>query len=180
MAIEHSEVVSAPPLKTSWWQIGIGAILASEIATALSLAFLFLCGGSGAFRLTGTSSGLLIYFGAAPLAGLLVGWLLWWLCIQRTGRTTVRRGVVFGALSGIIAHPIMWALASLSIGIVGQPFIREFSAPFQWVNQGGWLRLTEILYFSLLSLMYVGWITLLVGGIAGGLLIFFQQAHTQR
>lgn len=180
MSVQTS-AASTPPFRTVWWLIGIGAILASEIAAVLSLGFLFLYGNPAAFWLTGTSSGLFIYFVAAPLAGLLVGWFLWWLCIWRPGRATVRRGVLFGALSGIIAHPFVWTIASLSIGNVGHPFLWEFAPPFQWINQV-WIvsRIIQILHFSLLSLVAVGWITLVVGGLTGGLLVSFQKTRMQR
>jgi hypothetical protein len=174
------EVSSLPPGKAMWMLIGIGAVLASEIATVLSLAFLFFW-GPAPFILTGMSSGLVIYLVAAPLACLLAGWLIWWLFILRPRRATVRRGILFGALSSIVAHPLMWGFASLPLGIVGAPLMWEFPPPLQWVNHFGMMiRLGEILQFSLGSLLYVGWITLVVGGAAGGLLISFQRTLTQR
>lgn len=177
MLLGQDEVSSAPPLKSMWLFIGLGAVLASEIATILSLTFLFFL-GSVAFMLTGTSSGLIIYFVAAPLAGLLTGWFFWWLFILKPGHATIGRGVLLGVLSGVTAHPFMWAFASLSLGTVGHPFMPQLPPALQWVYQSGIaLRFVEILEFTVASLLYVGWITAVVGGVVGGLLIFFQRTR---
>jgi hypothetical protein len=157
------EVSSAQPPKGMWLLIGLGAILAADIATVLSLAFLSLVGLS----ITNWGLGLV----AAPFAGLLAGWFCWGFFILRPRRATIRRGVFFGALSSMLAHPLLWMFLTPAYMLNG-PTVE--TASFFLGN------LMIHLSVSLFSLLIVGWITTIVGGIAGGLLIYLQCLLTQR
>src|SRR5258708_12504155 len=97
------EVSSLPLGKAMWMLIGIGAVLASEIAAVLSLAFL---SSQGLFSLTLTS-GEGLYLVAAPLSGLLAVLLNWWLSIVRPSRATFARGVLFAKITTPIPPPLM-------------------------------------------------------------------------
>lgn len=164
------EVSSLPPGKAMWMLIGIGAVLASEIAAVLSLAFL---SSQGLFSLTLTS-GEGLYLVAAPLSGLLGGLLIWWLSIVRPGRATVRRGVLFGGISSVIAHPLMWEGVALLSSLTGTDLFGRFLGPSMFLD------LSLVLSLSLMSLFYVGWITTLVGGATGGVLMYLQHILTLR
>ncbi len=159
------EVSSLPPGKAMWMLIGIGAVLASEIAAVLSLAFL---SSQGLFSLTLTS-GEGLYLVAAPLSGLLAGLLNWWLSIVRPRRATVRRGI-----SSVIAHPLMWESVALLSSLTGTNLFGRLLGP------GMFLDLPLVLSLSLMSLFYVGWITTLVGGATGGVLMYLQHILTLR
>jgi hypothetical protein len=160
-----SEVSSLPHGKAMGVLIGIGAVLASEIAAVLSLAFL---ASQGLFSLTLTS-GEGSYLVAAPLSGLLAGLLTWWLSMVRPKRATVRRGVLLGAMSSVIAHPLMWKGVALLSTLTGTNLFGRLLGPSMFLD------LPLVLSLSLMSLFYVGWITTLVGGATGGVLMYLQR-----
>lgn len=184
-----SEVSSAPPPKVMWLIIALGAILASTIATLLSLAFLARLSGSRVFIYfvgiilnqghvnTRVTIDFLdqagVFLLAASLSGLLAGLLLWWLALLRPRHTTVGRGALLGMWSAILAHPVMWGIWILIYPWEVVPLRETLLA--QGVN---WL--SGVVCFSVWSLVGVGWITLLVGGFTGALLIAFQRALTAR
>lgn len=158
-----SDVSFISPPRGIWLLIGIGAILAADIATVLSIAFLYLLGFQG--------SDWVASLLPASLAGLLAGWFFWGLFILRPKHATVGRGIVFGALSSICAHPLMMVFLDPARILYGTNF---FELPQFF------LHLAVDFGYSLFSLVYVGWITTIVGGVAGGLLVFLQCVLTQR
>ncbi len=92
--------------------------------------------------------------------------------ILRPRRLTLRRGILVGILSSLVAHPLTWFLALVILSLsrrntnLGSAYPitigLEIHNPIE-VLQGS-------LVLSVLSLFYVGWITLIVGGVAGGVL----------
>lgn len=155
MRFWKSEVWPVAP-KAIWLLMSLGVVLAAEIAAALSLVFLalvlpLLYNGTGSPSLQ--VPGLVVML-VAPFVGLLVGLPAWWRFVAKPNTITLRRGVVVGALSGLVAHPLLWLciLPSLGFGLI------------------------LVLPVSALSLIFVGWITAAVGAIAGGLLIRLQRA----
>jgi hypothetical protein len=116
--------------------------------------------------LDGDSIDLLV---CASLAALLAGLPAWWLFIVRPRRATILSGVVVGIGISITAHPFMWMFIIL----------------FEEIEEPSWNPLLQLLSsFSLellyteFSLLFVGWITAAIGGVAGGLLIYLQRALT--
>lgn len=87
----------------------------------------------------------------AGLSALLLGPYLWWYSIMKPRRLTVKQGIRVGVLGGLIAHPLAWLLAVL-------PGVQ--TAHFEYY-------LGAALYSSLASLILVGWLTALIGGLAG-------------
>lgn len=161
-----SEVSSIPPPRVMWFIIGIGAILASQIATALSMAFLVSRSGNIVIAPA-------FFFVAAGLFGLLIGLVFWWFALVKPRRATIVRGALCGALSGLIAHTFVWGSVLLTL-------------PWEQGFQPGMLLelllslVVETARLSLFSLLYAGWITALVGGISGALLIALQHGLTTR
>lgn len=154
-----SEVWSVAP-KAVWLLMSLGIVLAAETAAALSLVFLaftlpWLYNGSASPSLLLPS---LVTMLVAPFVGLLVGLPTWWRFVAKPNKITLRRGVVLGALSGVVAHPLMWLCILLPLG----------------------LGLIVVIPASILSLVFFGWITAAVGAVAGGLLVYFQRELMRR
>jgi fumarate reductase subunit D len=78
-------------------------------------------------------------------------------------RPTFWRGFGLGALVGILSHPLAWFLFSIILYASGALGAR---------NAGPIQALRDILSFSVLSLLLVGWITAPLGGAVGGYLGF--------
>ena len=163
MQIFSLEVPFTSRPKGMWLLIGIGAILAANIATGLSLAFLSLTGLHIIYEVAD--------FLSASLAGLLTGCLFWGAFILRPKHATVGRGVILGAVSGLCAHPL-WLVFFNLMDILSALKHFEMAQVVLWLVLG--------FDYTLISWVYVGWITAIVGGVAGGLLVFFQYLLTQR
>jgi hypothetical protein len=154
----QTEVLSVAP-KGIWLLMSLGIVLAAEVAAALSLVFLTIVlplsySGNSPLVLLG----LIFFLVVVPFVGLLAGLPIWWRFVARPRHITRRRGVFLGMLGGIVAHPLMWICILPPLGF----------------------DLLLVLPFSLLSLIYVGWITAAVGGIAGGLLLHLQGVLMRR
>jgi hypothetical protein len=110
------------------------------------------------------------FYGAATLAALLTGSFMWWHFVTKPGQYTLKQGIMVGIITSIIAHPVAWLLAGLITYFGNVPFFTGFiiNSPFD--------VLFVALFVSMFSLLYVGWLTALVGGIAGALFIRAQRA----
>lgn len=151
----------APP--AIWLLMSIGSVLAAEIAAALSLVFLTIVtplsfNGNGYGNPPLLLLGVMLFLVVVPFVGLLVGLPTWWRFVARPGHLTRRRGVLLGMLCGIVAHPLVWICLLPALGF--GPIL--------------------VLPVTVLSLIYVGWITAAVGGIAGGVLVHLQAVLTRR
>ena len=144
--------------------VGGGAALAGLAAVILALQFY------------GTSYGtqVAVFYLAAPLAAALLGPCLWWWAIIKPDRLSVRRGIGTGVLGASLAHPLAWYIA-----LVLAFFTREQTVagllvfnPFNPLQD-----LLAPLFLAPFSLIYVGWITALVGGVAGGAIALLQSAY---
>ena len=155
----QSEVTSAPPSRVMWAYIAIGAILAAALACELSVLFVYGLPGP-----SGWSFAYAFYLLPACLAGLLAGWFFWGLFIVKPRRATLGRGVLLGVLSSLLAHPLTWLLIWLASTI-----------PSMSIQ----MRFDEVIWNTVISWEWVGWITALIGGTAGGLLLSCQRAMTR-
>src|SRR5947199_5076913 len=97
----YAEMSSVPPPKVFWPLMSLGIVLASQVATVLSLGLL---GAS-------TTSISSPYF-VPSLAALLAGLPAWWFFIVKPKHATIRRGILFGALGSVIANPLKIGRAS--------------------------------------------------------------------
>lgn len=158
---------SFPKRSTIWsmlFLIGTSAALAGTAAVLLSLLFV-----SSMPALNGIASSaydVVVFSLAAALASLLIGLLFWWLFIIGPGQFSRVRGVLVGSLSSLVAHPLTWFLAVVV-------------APHRGMNSFLNLVLTQTLMeelqaiptLSIYSLVLVGWLTALIGGVVGGILV---------
>jgi hypothetical protein len=174
--------MSAAP-KAIWLLMSLGIVLAAEIAAALSLVFVTIVlplsySGPGNQLLL---PGVLFFLVVVPFAGLLVGLPTWWLFVAKPRHLTLRRGIVLGMLSGLVAHPLVWIGLLLILALVEVINLTpDFMSSLLLLLPGLMSSLVLLLPFSLLSLILVGWITAAVGGIAGGLLVHLQAVLMRR
>jgi hypothetical protein len=158
--------MSLPRSKRSdvWYSlllVGGGAALAGLAATVLALQFYGMSYGT---RVT-------VFYLAAPLAAALLGPCLWWWAIIKPGHLSVRRGIGVGVLGASLAHPRAWYIALVLAFFTGEQTVAGLLVfnPLQ--------DLLASLLLAPFSLIYVGWITALVGGVAGGAIALLQSAY---
>ena|SRR5579859_4836951 len=115
-------------------------------------------------------------FLSSVFAAVLSSVLVWWKLIIKPFRVTMGRGIGAGVLGSIMAHPLTWLFLFL--------FSYSFTGgDLSFGNNGGSLgqvqnlpQLIEgVIAFSVLSLLFLGWLTALVGGTGGALLILMQR-----
>jgi hypothetical protein len=151
-------------VKDTWFKlcaIGIGAALAG-LGTALIAL-------NTPFSFTSLSDKPLFYLGAT-LASLLIGPLFWWFFILKPDRTTLCRGIVIGMLGSFAAHPLAWFIGDLMAYLMG----RQLWMGSTFVDS----PLAALLgspFYAVFSLIYVGWITTLAGGVVGGMFVSAQR-----
>jgi hypothetical protein len=98
---------------------------------------------------------------AAVPASMLSGTLFWWLFIVHPRQITVRRGVLAGILSAILALFLMWVIWGIASGdIFGDPM--------------------AILFLDLLTIIAViltplGWVMIALGACGGGSLAYVTR-----
>jgi hypothetical protein len=171
MPFFFSAIPSVRSRRAFWPLLVLGIVLASEVATIYSLTFILLLVYLLGFYVPSSSDVgdlSLMFLGLAPPVSLLVGLPTWYLVIELPARATIHRGVVFGVVSSIIAHPLIWmSLSVLSAILNGGGIGAALSKDIQSVP-----------LYSLFSLILVGWITIPIGGYAGHLLIRLRQKLT--
>ena len=130
--------------------------------------------GLSAWMLAGNTSGWQIFIGLSPVAAFLTGFVLWWSLMTLRPRVNLLFGLLAGALIGILAHPVAWYLAILwmyfsgETGSLGEPTVNP---------------LEGLLYapiYALPSLLIVGWLSVPLGLIGGGLVAYIQSKFTGR
>jgi hypothetical protein len=112
------------------------------------------------FAVSGSAGkGWTILVPAAGIAAFLVAWPAWKLLVARSGGGG--RGLLAGALVGLLSQPVAWYLAALHSYVWGGPSSLgdEPLGPF------GALRASLVL--SLGSLLATGWLTVPAGALAG-------------
>lgn len=154
MSFTHVERAPVEPPRSFWPLLGLGMALAAEGATALILHT----------TAQWASDGLSILYLVAPVAALLVGLPAWVRFIVTPRCTTIRRGLLVGIVSGIIAHPVMWMLIYMLTLFMPQDAI---SSSFSF-----------LLLVVLLSLICGGWATASIGALTGVLFIHLQRTMT--
>lgn len=124
-------------------------------------------------------AGYRFFFLASGTAGLLCGALLWRLLPEQQPRWRVIWGALAGGLSGLCAHYVTWLLvlwaARLCFGLTGGCTGSLGEPPVNFL-QAFW----GAAVFSFFSLVLFGWLTVILGGAAGGLLalLWFGPART--
>jgi hypothetical protein len=164
MSSLHTDVPTRKIANIFWPLLVLIIILSSETAAICSLTFLF----PGREIITFVQSWLPFLI-AAPMAGLLVGLPCWWRFVILAQSATIKRGILVGCLGSIVAHPVMWTCIEICA-------ILQFTSI---VGSNTSSDLGIVFLYSAVSLLYVGWITTIIGGITGILLICLQDALTK-
>ena len=169
-------MTSLLPKRSASWStlclVGISAALAGWAAARLALTFVSIVPGLNWFA--GSRTDVEVFSLAAALVSLLIGPLFWWLFLIRPHQFTLRRGILVGSCGSLVAHPLTWLLA-MAVGslsgintVLGHP-LRELVPAMKDPNLIGELLVS--FFLSIYSLILVGWITALVGGVVGGVLV---------
>lgn len=146
--------------------VGIIAILAALLATVLSFAVL----GSISDSLT---ANYVWFYYAAALASLIIGPLLWCLSFLHQEQVSQARAIGVSMLTSLIAHPFTWLFALLLARL-------NSNTGFIWMSMNevtAYNPVVFILVFSFESILYLGWITTIVGGLFGALLGYIFKGH---
>lgn len=152
MSFTHVERASVKPPRIFWPLLGLFIVLAADGATALVLHT----------TAQWASISLPILYLAAPVAALLAGIPAWFYFIGTPRCATIRRGLLAGIVSSIIAHPIL----AMLLGILALFMPQTGHSPLFL------LLFPQVTIFSLLS---GGWATTPIGALAGVLLISLQR-----
>ncbi len=103
---------------------------------------------------------------AAGLAGFGTTAFFWWLIVARRNQYKVKAGALAGGLSGIVSHYVCWYLyligANFCYWLTGGCVSSLGEPPIDLLN-GLW----GTFIFSLVSLMFLGWMTVLPGALVG-------------
>jgi hypothetical protein len=106
---------------------------------------------------------------AAPAAAFATGKLLWWLLMERSGRSDTARGVLTGVIAGTVAHYLCWYLliggAFACHAVTGGCTASLGDAPMNPLQ-----AVPAAALYSGISLVFYGWLTIPAGGLLGGLL----------
>jgi hypothetical protein len=145
-----------------WQELFIAGVMASMVA--LIAAFLSL-GILGVALDSLSPNYRWLYVGAALSAGIMSP-LMWWLLYQRDPATPLGRGIAVGMIAALLCHPFVWASALLLSQSFGD-------GDFMWLGRDqiqAYHPLALVGQLSLISLLYTGWITVIIGGVGGWLL----------
>ncbi|MCB0156389.1 MAG: hypothetical protein KDF65_16450 [Anaerolineae bacterium] len=132
-----------------------------------------LIGGSWVWWLA-SGAGYELFPAAAALAAWGTTAFFWWLIVVRRNNYTLKAGLLAGGLSGLVSHWLCWYL--LIVGANGCYWLTGGCAsslgepPIDPLN-GVWGALA----FSLLSLLFVGWVTVPLGMLVGAAWVWRQR-----
>jgi hypothetical protein len=143
--------------KTAFWVVLAG--LAFGLA-AFICSYLFLKDAVGDWR------GMLV---AAPLTAFFCGIGCWGIFMARGQKVSFWRGVWVGALVALLSHPLVWYGTILYFYLAGEPGALN---PIE----GLWASLV----YGLVSLIFIGWLTVPAAAITGGLLAYVQARIESR
>jgi hypothetical protein len=138
---------------------GVVASMAALIAISLSLGILGVAPDSLSLNYRW------LYVGAALSAGFISP-LMWWMLYRRELTAPKGRGIAVGMIVALLCHPFVWASALLLSQAFG-------GGNFLWLDKDqvmAYHPLALVGLLSLMSLLYMGWITVIVGGVSGWLL----------
>ncbi|GAB4396144.1 MAG: hypothetical protein Fur0044_55020 [Anaerolineae bacterium] len=121
---------------------------------AFVCSYLFLKDAVGDWR------GMLV---AAPLTAFFCGLVCWGVFIVRGQKAGFWRGAWVGVLVALLSHPLAWYGSILYFYLAGVPRTLNL---FEGILAS--------LFYGLVSLIFVGWLTLPAGAVVGSLLAYAQ------
>lgn len=154
----YAEMSSVRPPKVFWPLLGLGIMLASQVAIEV-----FVLCTAHSTTILNEAMGIII----DPLA-LLAGLPTWWFFVVRPRRATILRGILAGALSAFFVHIIFSMIMVTSIIFQSGPVTLETLLEFPLL----------VYAYTAISLIVVGWVTIPIGAIGGGLLVYLQCVLT--
>lgn len=106
------------------------------------------------------------------LSSFILGALSWRLLPERFTRRRILSGVIAGVLGSLVAHFATWFFAKLGAYLCGwldcaASTVQPPANVSDWMNSVAWM--------GMMSILVLGWLTSLVGGILGGFYAFFLQ-----
>jgi hypothetical protein len=110
----------------------------------------------------------------AGLSGFFTTLVMWWAIVARARTARVRRGLIAGLTSGVLVHPVCWPLYSagnsllIVLGMSSRSPLGQLPLTLRH-------EMVAVFKFSVLSLIFFGWVTALVGALTGGLLAIWQN-----
>lgn len=108
----------------------------------------------------------------AGVAAFLASCFFWWLFVERKKRSQIRFGVIAGTMSGLLSHYVCWYLQIIGSNIqywLFDSFKSTLGEPPIDLLNGLWGALS----LSLWSWLFLGWITIPLGALIGGLFIWY-------
>jgi hypothetical protein len=114
-------------------------------------------------------SGWGILIVASTVAAFLTSFGLWYWLMAKRPQVTVKAGIVTGGLIGLLAHPLAWYLGILLLFFSGQTdsLGERTATPIEGI-------LIALIY-TLFSLAFIGWVTIPLGAIVGGVIAYAQS-----
>jgi hypothetical protein len=146
-------------------------------STSRSLVFGLVCALVGlgfgiVFSVGPTNPSFNFFWIPVVISSFTFGALFWRMLPERYARRRVLMGVIAGILGSLAAHFTTWLLTWLGTYLCNQPdCVSLVGNPPANV----WELLTATALMGIISILVLGWLTSLVGGILGGLYAFFLQ-----
>ena len=115
----------------------------------------------------------------APPATFLTAYIFWYFLIEKPKKYTIKRGITIGICVALFSHYVCWYsiiiaynisyyIFDIPLGSLNEPPIDPISAiAYMWV-------------YTFYSWLFFGWISILIGGIIGGVYIYFHHVADLR
>jgi len=144
-----------------WLLLSPERVISKRTAWALLVAILtFLI--AGLFRIS------------AGISAGLVGGVLWWGLIERPAKPTLLRGGLFGLLTVLLSHPLMWIIGAA----IGDPLAWVFLGfPIEGslLTLSGLSELLTNLLFATVMGLLGGFFTIPIGIVAGLVFVILRR-----
>ncbi|MFC7205215.1 hypothetical protein ACFQJC_17025 [Haloferax namakaokahaiae] len=116
-----------------------------------------------------TDPGWVLLVPASGVSSAILGIVLWWWLVDRPDQWTVSRGVISGALTAVLAHPLTWYLLMVINWVRGErtSLGERTLDPLQAIAASA--------VYSVGSLLVAGTETFLIGGLCGVFIVYMYR-----
>lgn len=132
---------------------------------AFALTGLFLSG----VMLGSQPANKIAFYVLIVLAWGCAGGFVWWFLLHRNAKIRVQNGIAAGVIASLISIPLFWLMFTVIAWMTDIEVELHFDA----------LNLTNVLLFwpvaTLVTWLVIGWIAVVLGGVVGGLLGYFER-----